>query len=135
MNREPRTLNTKIKKEFRLWAEGKHIDFWSINHTLAGAVIAGVSILSYVPFWTSVIVLFSLTIVWEIYETIKNIHETKENRVIDVIVAIVGFILMYIIMKAEILNNVILFSIITLSFITLNILGNMAYRRRQKHIK
>ena len=135
MEQEPINLNTKIKKEFSLWTEGKHIDFWSVNHTLAGGVIAGVSILSYVPFWTSIIVLFSLTIIWEIYETVKDIHETTENRIVDVIVAVIGYVGMYTTMKAEVLNNVILFSIVTISFITLNILGNMAYRKRQKELK
>jgi hypothetical protein len=135
MNREPRTLNTKIKKEFYLWAEGKHIDFWSVNHTLAGGVIAGSTIFLNFSFWLSVAILLSLTIIWEIYETVKNIHETTKNRVIDVIVAVIGYILMYIVMNAEILNNVILFTVITISFVTLNILGNMAYRKRQKYLK
>ncbi|MFQ5661922.1 MAG: hypothetical protein ACE5F2_01580 [Candidatus Paceibacteria bacterium] len=88
-------IKKKIKKEFNLWSEGKYIDFWTVNHIWAGAVIAGVSVISSVPFWTSVIVLFSLTIVWEIYETIKNIRETIENRILDVIVAVVGFAVIY----------------------------------------
>lgn len=132
---EAKKLKTKIKKEFHLWAEGNYIDFWTVNHILAGAVIAGVSVLSYVPLLTSVIVLFALTITWEIYETVKNIHETTKNRIIDVIVAVIGYVLMYFVMNAEILNNVILFTIITVSFVTLNILGNMAYRKRMKRLK
>lgn len=122
-------IKTKIKKEFNLWAEGKYIDFWTINHILAGAVIAGVSVISSVPFWTIVIVLFSLTIVWEIYETIKNIRETIENKILDVIVAMVGFAIIYIVMNVQILNNVILVLIITLLFTILNILGYLNYRK------
>jgi len=132
---EAKKLKEEIKKEFHLWAEGNYIDFWTVNHILAGAVIAGVSVLSYVPLLTSVIVLFALTITWEIYETVKNIHETVKNRIIDVIVAVIGYVLMYFVMNAEILNNVILFTIITVSFVTLNILGNMAYRKRMKRLK
>lgn len=123
-------LNTKIKKEFRLWAEGKYIDFWTVNHTLAGIVIAGTVIFLNLPLWLSLIILFVLTISWEIYETVKNIHESEANRIIDVIVAIIGFIVMYILMMLDIFNNLALFSITTVLFVILNISGWLSYKKR-----
>lgn len=112
----------------KIWSDGNRIDLWSLNHFLAGCVIASISVLSSVPFWTSIIILFFLLFFWEVYEILKKFHETISNKVLDIALGLIGYIVIYIVMKLEIFNNIILFLITIISLTLLCLWGWIAYK-------
>jgi hypothetical protein len=91
-------------------------------------MIAGISILSSVSFWTSVIILFFLLFLWEWYEVFKKFHETVNNKALDIAIGLIGYALMYIVMGLEIVNNIILFVVVTISFAILSLWGWISYK-------
>lgn len=114
----------------KIWVNRRYIDLWSLNHLLTGGVIAGVSVLSSIPFWTSVIILFFLLFLWEVYEILIKIKETVANRVLDIVFGLIGYATMYIVMNLELLNNIMLFLIVTILFVIMNLWGWIAYKIR-----
>jgi hypothetical protein len=79
----------------RLWKEGKYIDFWNINHFLGGILLAQFSFFLNLQFTAAIILSLLILISWEIFEYQKIIKETKENQVLDIITALIGFLTIY----------------------------------------
>src|SRR3989338_5581628 len=76
---------------YAAWSKGKYLDLWSVNHTLAGCVIAGPLYALSVPLVYSYAMSMVLIVGWELYEIVNDIEETWQNRSTDIITGIVGF--------------------------------------------
>ncbi|MFH1307699.1 MAG: hypothetical protein ABIH72_02515 [archaeon] len=104
------------------WREGKYIDSWSIIHLLSGFGLGVILLLILkLPFLNTILVTISLLILAEILEPAK---ETIENRISDVLIGFLGFILAFIAYLN--LNKEILLITSTFMFLiwgTLNIIG------------
>lgn len=123
----------KKKWHTKIWLEEKYLDFWSLNHTLSGAVLASISILIGLPFWTSLIMSFLILLAWDIYEIFGGIKEKVGNKILDVITGLIGFFITYYLMHYRICcDNLILFLIIFFSFLILEIWGYISYRKLKK---
>jgi len=74
------------------WEEGRYFDLWMAVHTLSGVVIG--FFLAFLSFSVvgAYLIVFLALFFWEIFELyFLRIVETKENRVIDIVVGIIGF--------------------------------------------
>ncbi|MFH1979250.1 MAG: hypothetical protein ABII97_02630 [Patescibacteria group bacterium] len=112
--------------------EGKYWDFWTANHILGGAVLAGIFFLLNIEFWASLITSLLIIILWEIFEVVQKIHEHAENRMVDVITGLFGYFTMHYIIKCQLLEPTTLFLIILSLCIILNIWGRISYTIRSK---
>jgi hypothetical protein len=124
-----------MKKEWKydIWGEGKYFDLWSINHILSGIVLAGLAIFVGVDFWLGLLIAFLIMLAWEIYELIKPIEEFIENRVIDMIVGILGFVIIYpLFLEMDKILFTTSFITVTSIFIFLELWGFVAYKKRNR---
>lgn len=119
-----------MKKD--LWAEGKWIDFWTINHFLSGVVLG----IAFYFFEVSLLWSFILTtfifITWEIVEYVLK-WEKMTNQASDFLANYLGyitFIFFYYALEKP-FNSKVEIAIVTV-FILLEIWGFYAYRRRVK---
>jgi len=120
----------------KLWSEKKYIDTWSIPHLLAGVVLVGIFSWLGFSFWPNLILSFLLIIGWEFFELyILGIHEHYSNKVMDVILGIIGFFIMYaFILKYNIYHMINELLFITIVFLFLNAWGFLAYKKRTGRI-
>jgi uncharacterized membrane protein YuzA (DUF378 family) len=74
----------------RTWEEGRYWDRWMIVHFFTGFVVGLSNVYwRFTPGWLLVWTLIGL-LVWELLEWLKGIGESWENRVIDVVVGMLG---------------------------------------------
>jgi len=86
--------------DIKYW-ERKIVDLWSIVHFNTGVVFAFVPFSLGVPFWQGFAILFLIASIWEYVEILKipkEIRETTINKINDIVVALVGFSLVYLYM-------------------------------------
>jgi hypothetical protein len=107
----------------------KYLDFWSINHTLAGSLLAGIFISFNAPLLASVVIAFLMLIGWEFFEIFHHINETIQNRVSDMAVGMLGFFVTHYLMSHNIFNRNGLFSALFVLFLILEIWGFLAYEK------
>jgi len=75
-----------------IWREGKWVDLWSVVHLLSGVSLGlGATLFTFgaVP---TVIIVFILLVAYEMWEAMVKIHETPQNRFMDVVVGMVSFV-------------------------------------------
>ena len=113
----------------KIWTERKYLDFWSLNHILAGCMLASIFIFFNISFLTSIIISFLILLAWEFFEFFAGIHETMENKILDVIIGLLGFFITYYLMNNNIFNNLTLFLIIFFPFLILETWGWLAYEK------
>ena len=74
------------------WREGKWLDLWSVVHLLSGASVGfSITWLGF-GFPASTVIAFLLFVAYELWEAMVKIHETPQNRSMDVVVGIVSFV-------------------------------------------
>lgn len=123
---------TEFKWYYNIFRNGKYLDLWSINHTLAGVVIAGPLYYFSISFIYSFFILIFLIVGWEIYEIIFDVHETWQNRSTDIITGVIGFFFVWYFYYFFDTNlQIWIYAVSLLVFLTLEIWGYFAY----KHIK
>lgn len=126
-------FNRTGKWYYDIWENGKYLDFWSVNHTLAGCVIAGPLYYWSVPFIYSLGVSLVLIGGWEVYEVIYDIKETWQNRSTDIITGIIGFWFIwyfYTLWNANVKLGVYVGSLVL--WLIVEIWGYMAYKATHK---
>jgi hypothetical protein len=116
----------------KIWAMKKYLDFWSINHTLAGCNLAGLFFFINTRFITSIIAAFLVLLAWEFFEFFHGVHETMQNRASDIIVGMSGFFITHYLMINNVFNNTTFFAIIFLIGLILGIWGFWAYEKIKK---
>lgn len=73
------------------WREGDYFDLWSVPHFLSGMVVAFSLFFLGFEARSAFIIAFLLLVVYELFESVAKIDETKWNRVLDVVVGMVSF--------------------------------------------
>lgn len=76
-----------------IWREGKWLDLWSVVHFLSGISVAfGIALFGFELLAASLIA-FLMLVAYELWEAMVQIHETPQNRVMDVVVGMTSFFL------------------------------------------
>ncbi|HBD24741.1 MAG: hypothetical protein A2566_03385 [Candidatus Zambryskibacteria bacterium RIFOXYD1_FULL_40_13] len=77
-----------------MWKE-RNIDLWSLNHLLFGCTLAVFMKSFGFDFFTAVGLAVAIFLVWEVIELSNRIFETKINKISDVALELLGFIVFY----------------------------------------
>jgi len=123
-------INNFFSREFveNLWKEGRYIDWWAAVHLIAGSTLGIIFRLIEVPIRLAITIVFSLLVFWEIFERLLGITEMWQNRVIDIIIGLSGFIIGYysnrVMSKTA---SIFLLLILVFLLIILNVVGWRAY--------
>lgn len=80
---------------YKIWREGKYIDFWNIPHLLAGVLLGFVIIYLRLSFFTGLFIVFLVKLSWEIYEHLNVVKEAIPNKILDILTGLLGFISVY----------------------------------------
>jgi hypothetical protein len=121
----------KIKWYYAIFKNGKYLDLWSVNHTLAGVVIAGPLYYFSIPLVYSLAISLFLIVGWEVYEILFEIHETWQNRSTDIIVGVLGFFFIwYLYPHITTAQQLEIYAISFFVFIVLEIWGFIAYKAK-----
>lgn len=117
----------------KLWAEGRYIDSWTIPHILAGVLLGGYLYWLGVAFLTNLIITVILVTAWEFFEFhFLGVHEHFTNSFVDIIVALIGFIITYaLIIKYSIEVVLPYLFALTIIYIILNVWGFLAYKQKK----
>ncbi len=113
------------------WNEGRYFDRWMIVHFLVG-VMGGFSNL-YFTLTVPMVLLVgaALMALWEALEHAKGIREAWENRVLDVVVGLVGTgAALAVLSRVDRRTALTLFWVSAVLSLLGEVLGWMAYRRR-----
>lgn len=129
------TKGIKVSASAGPWAEGRHMDLWSLVHFLCGGVLAGICFFLGFNLINSTIITFAILMGWEIIEMIMGVKEIPTNILSDMIVGMAGFFAMWFSMESHIFNNICLMTIITALFLIFDLKGFLAYTGRKKKIK
>ena len=79
--------------KFDIWQDGRYLDVWSVVHTISGFLVGGFLIILGVSFWSGLGIATILFIIWEVYEVLIGNIETLSNRIVDVIIAVIGYLI------------------------------------------
>ncbi len=120
-------MSAKENWYVKIWAEGKYLDFWSINHTLSGGVLASLFFLLKVQFWPSLFISFLFLLAWEIYEVLRKIKESAWNKFFDVATGVLGFFATHYLIALDVFKTINIFWTVSLLFAFLEIWGYKAY--------
>ncbi len=123
----------KTDWKYGIWKKGKYIDLWSLNHLLSGALLARISLFIGVSFWLGFSTAFMLMLAWEIYEVIRHIEESIENKILDMVLGIFGFLITYYIQTMMgFTSSTVFFVIILIVWLVLNLWGYISFLKRTK---
>jgi len=86
LTRDGRFVRTDI------WREGKWVDLWSVVHLLSGVSTAFAIKWFGFGFAASAVIAFLLFVAYELWEAMVKIHETPQNRSMDVVAGMVSFV-------------------------------------------
>ena len=82
-----------------IWREGKWIGLWSVVHLLSGASVGfSIAWLGF-GFAASAVIAFLLFVAYELWEAMVKIHETPQNRSMDVVAGMVSFMPTFFLMQ------------------------------------
>lgn len=75
-----------------IWREGDWLDLWSVVHFLSGGTIALALLALDFDASAATIIAFLLMVMYELWEALVGIEETRANRVMDVVVGMASFV-------------------------------------------
>ena len=93
LTRDGRFVRTDI------WREGKWVDLWSVVHLLSGVSTAFAITWLGFGFAASAVIAFLLFVAYELWEAMVKIHETPQNRSMDVVAGMVSFVPTFFLMQ------------------------------------
>lgn len=76
-----------------IWREGKWLDLWSVVHFLSGVTMGLFPKHLRLEAVSAYVITFLLLVLYEMFETLVKIKETRTNRFMDVVVGIASFAL------------------------------------------
>ena len=115
------------------WSEGRYFDLWSLVHSLSGITLGFIIAFLQIQTVLAYTLAFVIIVLWEVFEKSVGIHETKENRVLDIVVGMIFFVVAYKVsdmIQANAQESLTIFSVLVLAFLTL--IGWLDYRKRQR---
>jgi len=125
----------KIDWKYNIWKKGEYIDLWSLNHFVGGVLIARILLFFDLSFWSALSITFVVKVAWEIYELIRNIKEPIGNKILDVVMGIIGFLVMYYLyIKVSFFSKTTSFIIIFVIWLFLNLWGYVVFVKRTKKL-
>ena len=117
----------------KVWVEGKYVDLWAVNHILAGAILAGIFTLSGLNLFFGLAISTVLMIAWEVIEIWQDQIEFLGNKVLDVLLGIAGYVLMYlIVLKVDISQSLLILFVVTPIWVILETWGFLSLRYEKK---
>ena len=126
-------MHKKIRDVTFSWEGGRYFDLWMVVHTLSGVFIGFLLAFLVFPIYTAYALALIALIFWELFEKyILNIYESKDNRVIDVVVGMMGFAVAFqwsLNLDYSSVTSLLTFSSIVL--ICLTLIGWLDFRRRR----
>lgn len=119
-----------IPKKHLIWKNGKHLDLWTINHILSGALFGYVTFLFDMDMIFGLVLSLFLMIAWEFFERIiLKVVETWQNGVWDVVVGFIFFILIWIIAPYQSLGTqTTIYLLLFVIFIIMELAGLISYK-------
>jgi ABC-type uncharacterized transport system permease subunit len=95
-----------------LFAEGVYVDMWTVSHFLSGALLFVLLVSKRLSICHSILVTVIVAIFWEFLEIRVRVDEVFSNRVVDVVVTVIGFYLIYFVnKKTNFMNSQIKFTL------------------------
>ncbi len=127
LTRDGRFVRTDI------WREGKWVDLWSVVHLLSGASVGfSIAWLGF-GFAASAVIAFLLFVAYELWEAMVKIHETPQNRSMDVVAGMVSFVPVFFLVQGLSGSNFILaFGLVLTLNIVLATFGWLASRKAEE---
>ncbi|MEK6942640.1 MAG: hypothetical protein AABX00_01095 [Nanoarchaeota archaeon] len=122
--------------KYDIWREGKYLDLWHVNHTLAGSLLAGITFFFNIKLLLGFVVSVLLMLAWEFYEIIVDIEETIANQILDVLTGILGFFGMFYLL--QIINHssgLQVFLVVLVVWLSLELWGFVAYKKKKAKIR
>ncbi len=110
------------------------MDLWTLPHFLGGVLIARILLSFGISFWLAFSITFLVKVAWENYEVIRNIKESIENKVMDVVTGMFGFLIMYYVYKVGFFSSTLFFVVIFVVWLLLNLWGYIAFVKRTKKL-
>lgn len=125
----------KIREVSFSWDSGRYFDLWMIVHALSGVVLGFFFAYLLVPRFWAYLSALAILVLWEIFESLIKVPETKENRVVDVVIGFIGFVFAFGILSRptiflETKFSLLIFAIIVLAILSL--MGWLDYTRRHR---
>jgi len=116
------------------WNEGGYLDYWAFVHAFSGVFLGLVAHFAPLPFSQSFLLALALLILFEIWEVWMDIRESLENRVLDIILGAIGFVLAYRLAEKYLseLFLLILTLLLAALLVYLSTAGWQAYARRKE---
>lgn len=74
-----------------IWKHGTYIDLWSVVHLGSGALLGSLFFYFGINFFWSGIITLALLILWELFEVLIKINESRKNVLADIIIGMAGF--------------------------------------------
>lgn len=69
-----------------MWREGEYLDLWSVPHFLSGIMVGCALTAFHFGLRDASVIAFLLLVIYEMWEVMVQIEETRWNRVLDVVV-------------------------------------------------
>ena len=82
-----------------LWNNKNVLDLWSIMHFCFGLIICAVTYILGVKMPLAIFIAVSLAVLWEIYERLRGINEFWLNSLLDIVFALLAFVLAFYLIK------------------------------------
>lgn len=87
-----------------VWQERRYLDAWSVNHFLAGVLLASVAVFFVVSLTIAAPLALALFILWELFERLIDAGEAFPNQLLDVVVDAAGFAVGWLLWGREVLD-------------------------------
>lgn len=111
-----------------LYKEGVFVDMWTVAHILFGLICFFIIYENIKNFKKSLLIIFLLAVFWEFIEIKINVEEFFSNRIVDVLVTLIAFFVIYFLSKKnKVIKNKILFYVILFVYFCVNFFGWFGY--------
>lgn len=109
-----------------LFDEGVFVDLWTVPHILFGVLMFLLVQRYKKDIWFGFFLTLVLAVVWEFMEIYFQVFEHQPNQIVDVLMALVGYLTM-IVGRTKIYNNKYFIQVTIFFYILFNFLGWLSY--------
>lgn len=115
-----------------LFAEGVYVDMWTVPHLLLGVLTFVFFVDRRFRVRSAIFLTIAIAIFWEFFEMRVRVEEVLSNRIVDVLISVVGFYVIYFIDKktgfmSKSMKKDTLWRYVLTFWILINALGWMSY--------